>query len=54
MKKLKTKKTTGTYKWSAPKKKNPQDITLRNLRAMKKRIAILEAQVAHLLKHVHY
>lgn len=31
-----------------PKKRNPQDLTLRNLRALKKRLALLEDQIGDL------
>ena len=32
-----------------PKKKNPQDATLRNIRALKKRVSVLETTVQLLL-----
>ena len=37
-----------------PKKRNPQDTTLRNLRAAKARIAKLEIQVANLQARVRH
>lgn len=32
-----------------PKKRNPQDATLRNINALKKRVTKLEAHVTHLM-----
>jgi hypothetical protein len=36
----------------APKKRNPQDATLRNIRALKTRVATLERQMKRVLKVV--
>lgn len=35
------------------KKRNPNDATLRNIRALKKRVTRLEQLVKHLLKHTY-
>jgi hypothetical protein len=35
-----------------PKKRGPQDLTLRNLRALKKRVSILEQEMAMLIASV--
>lgn len=35
------------------KKRNPNDATMRNIYALKKRVAKLEALVSHLLKHTY-
>lgn len=37
-----------------PKKRNPQDATLRNIRALKKRVTYLENMMGHLLIHTKY
>ncbi len=37
---------------TAPKRRNPQDSTLRNIRALKKRVAKLEAQMRAIKKAI--
>ena len=40
-------------KTKTKKKRNPQDATLRNINALKKRVKNLEALVRAILRHVH-
>jgi hypothetical protein len=40
-------------KKKAKKRNNPNDATMRNINALKKRVKELEILVQHLLKHTH-